>query len=104
MSDMAVAEATRAEGPTASVPVTLAAVFLPAPLPREGRIAFWDPDGGPVDGTPSGDGSTGGGLAGTEEVGEAAADQEAGGAAAGSGGGGDGRPGGPTQLTVVRPH
>lgn len=23
----------------------LAAVFLPAPLPREGRIAFWDPDG-----------------------------------------------------------
>ncbi|MFB7309131.1 DEAD/DEAH box helicase [Streptomyces sp. NPDC056192] len=25
-----------------------AAVFLPAPLPREGRVAFWDPDGGPL--------------------------------------------------------
>ncbi|WP_241196104.1 hypothetical protein, partial [Streptomyces sp. SID10362] len=34
----------------ASVPARLAAVFLPAPLPREGRIAFWDPDGGPVTG------------------------------------------------------
>ncbi|MER6442564.1 SNF2-related protein [Streptomyces sp. NPDC001185] len=31
-----------------AVPVRLAAVFLPAPLPRDGRIAFWDPDGGPV--------------------------------------------------------
>ncbi|GAB2898191.1 DEAD/DEAH box helicase [Streptomyces deserti] len=30
----------------AAVPVRLAAVFLPAPLPREGRIAFWDPEGG----------------------------------------------------------
>ncbi|WEO94431.1 DEAD/DEAH box helicase [Streptomyces sp. FXJ1.172] len=28
------------------VPVRLASVYLPAPLPREGRIAFWDPDGG----------------------------------------------------------
>ncbi len=26
-------------------PVRLAAVFLPAPLPRDGRIAFYDPDG-----------------------------------------------------------
>ncbi|MEU6770908.1 DEAD/DEAH box helicase [Streptomyces sp. NPDC046759] len=26
----------------------LASVYLPAPLPREGRIAFWDPDGGPL--------------------------------------------------------
>ncbi|WP_406426339.1 DEAD/DEAH box helicase [Streptomyces sp. NBC_01589] len=25
-----------------------AAVFVPAPLPREGRVAFWDPDGGPL--------------------------------------------------------
>ncbi|MFI9583067.1 DEAD/DEAH box helicase [Streptomyces sp. NPDC052236] len=24
---------------------TCAAVFVPAPLPREGRVAFWDPDG-----------------------------------------------------------
>ncbi|MGC9539733.1 DEAD/DEAH box helicase [Streptomyces sp. UG1] len=31
-----------------TVPVRLAAVFLPAPLPREGRIAFWDPEGGPL--------------------------------------------------------
>ncbi|MGV9452954.1 SNF2-related protein [Streptomyces sp. NPDC003635] len=31
-----------------SVPVRLAAVFLPAPLPREGRIAFWDPADGPL--------------------------------------------------------
>ncbi|MGP4052555.1 DEAD/DEAH box helicase [Streptomyces sp. 2A115] len=30
------------------VPVRLAAVFLPAALPRDGRIAFWDPDGGPL--------------------------------------------------------
>ncbi|OLZ67570.1 ATP-dependent helicase [Streptomyces sp. IMTB 2501] len=28
------------------IPVRLASVYLPAPLPREGRIAFWDPDGG----------------------------------------------------------
>ncbi|NEB22348.1 hypothetical protein, partial [Streptomyces coelicoflavus] len=90
MSDMAVAEARRAGGPTAAVPVALAAVFLPAPLPREGRIAFWDPDGGPVAGTPAGDGSTGGltgAVGGTEMVGEAeeagaaVAGQEAGGAA-----------------------
>nr|WP_242705997.1 DEAD/DEAH box helicase [Streptomyces sp. KO7888] len=105
---MAVAEAPRDGGPAASVPVALAAVFLPAPLPREGRIAFWDPDGGPVDGALSGDGSTGGptGAVGGAEMagdaGEAVAGQEAGGAAAGSGG--DGRPGGPTELTVVRPH
>ncbi|WP_435615382.1 DEAD/DEAH box helicase [Streptomyces coelicoflavus] len=108
MGDMAVAEAPRDGGPAASVPVALAAVFLPAPLPREGRIAFWDPDGGPVDGALSGDGSTGGptgAVGGAEmagEAGEAVAGQEAGGAAAGSGG--DGRPGGPTELTVVRPH
>ncbi|MGW5427200.1 SNF2-related protein [Streptomyces sp. NPDC004059] len=32
------------------VPVRLASVYLPAPLPREGRIAFWDPEGGSVPG------------------------------------------------------
>ncbi|MDH6606389.1 superfamily II DNA or RNA helicase [Streptomyces sp. SAI-208] len=32
----------------AAVAVRLAAVFLPAPLPREGRIAFWDPEGAPL--------------------------------------------------------
>ncbi|MEW2043908.1 hypothetical protein AB0885_44460, partial [Streptomyces sp. NPDC005534] len=42
-----------AESPAAPLPsVRLAAVFLPAPLPRDGRIAFWDPDGEP---TPVGD-------------------------------------------------
>ncbi|PNG17554.1 ATP-dependent helicase, partial [Streptomyces cahuitamycinicus] len=35
-----------------TVPVRLPAVFLPAPLPREGRIAFWDPEGEPL---PAGD-------------------------------------------------
>ncbi|MFC8372177.1 MULTISPECIES: DEAD/DEAH box helicase [unclassified Streptomyces] len=37
---------TGGEGGT-DVPVRLAAVFLPAPLPREGRVAFYDPEGGP---------------------------------------------------------
>ncbi|MER6163736.1 DEAD/DEAH box helicase [Streptomyces violaceorubidus] len=50
MSDVVMTETGRAEVPTASVPLRLAAVFLPAPLPREGRIAFWDPDGGPIPG------------------------------------------------------
>ncbi|GAA4320401.1 DEAD/DEAH box helicase [Streptomyces venetus] len=50
MGDTAVV-AGRAGAPAASgpaVPVRLPAVFLPAPLPREGRIAFWDPDGEPL--------------------------------------------------------
>ncbi|MFY7571533.1 DEAD/DEAH box helicase [Streptomyces sp. WI04-05B] len=42
MSDMS--EETPATAP-ADVSVRLAAVFLPAPLPREGRVAFWDPEG-----------------------------------------------------------
>ncbi|GGL81330.1 helicase [Streptomyces fumigatiscleroticus] len=36
----------RARDDAPSVSVRLAAVFLPAPLPREGRIALWDPEGG----------------------------------------------------------
>ncbi|MEU2774467.1 DEAD/DEAH box helicase [Streptomyces sp. NPDC007162] len=32
------------------VPVRLAAVYLPADLPRQGRVAFWDPEGGPLPG------------------------------------------------------
>ncbi|MFF8692247.1 DEAD/DEAH box helicase [Streptomyces sp. NPDC015144] len=28
--------------------LSCAAVFLPAPLPRDGSVAFWDPDGGPL--------------------------------------------------------
>ncbi|WP_030178766.1 DEAD/DEAH box helicase [Streptomyces violaceorubidus] len=59
MSDVVVTETGRAEVPTASVPLRLAAVFLPAPLPREGRIAFWDPDGGPVVGQADDDRSAG---------------------------------------------
>ncbi|MFD5763669.1 ATP-dependent helicase, partial [Streptomyces sp. NPDC127044] len=60
-----------------AVPVRLAAVFLPAPVPRQGRVAFWDPDGGPL---PSGD-------------------------AAGSGSPAENTsPAEPTELTVVRPH
>ncbi|WP_367319948.1 SNF2-related protein [Streptomyces sp. HUAS ZL42] len=39
-------------GESVPVPVRLAAVFLPAPLPRDGRIAFWDPEDGPL---PAGD-------------------------------------------------
>ncbi|MBC9729488.1 DEAD/DEAH box helicase [Streptomyces sp. TRM68367] len=47
MSETA-AVAERAGERAARVPVRLAAVFLPAPLPREGRIAFWDPQGEPL--------------------------------------------------------
>jgi superfamily II DNA or RNA helicase len=45
MRDMA-AVAEREQGAGESVSVRLAAVFLPAPLPRDGRFAFWDPAGG----------------------------------------------------------
>ncbi|WP_372450473.1 SNF2-related protein [Streptomyces tagetis] len=41
--------------PASAVPRRLAAVFLPAPLPREGRIAFWDPDGTWDPASPAGD-------------------------------------------------
>ncbi|MCT9088258.1 SNF2-related protein [Streptomyces sp. ASQP_92] len=34
--------------------VSAAAVFLPAGLPREGRVAFWDPDQGPLPQGPPG--------------------------------------------------
>ncbi|MFE0369862.1 DEAD/DEAH box helicase [Streptomyces tendae] len=96
MTDVAVAEAGRAGTPTVSVPVRLAAVFLPAPLPREGRIAFWDADGGPVDAALLGDGSTAG-SPGTD-----AAAEDAGGAVALEAD--HDRSGGPTELTVVRRH
>ncbi|MFJ8938726.1 SNF2-related protein [Streptomyces sp. NPDC102365] len=39
------AEAGPGAVPTAEVSLRLAAVFLPAALPRGGRMAFWDPDG-----------------------------------------------------------
>ncbi|MFD8999787.1 SNF2-related protein [Streptomyces sp. NPDC059582] len=62
MSDMAVAaeragELAAPEGPvgaSADVPLRLAAVFLPAPLPRDGRVAFWDPADGPLPVDPAG--------------------------------------------------
>ncbi|MFF0669116.1 SNF2-related protein [Streptomyces tendae] len=101
MADVAVTEAGRAGAPTASVPVRLAAVFLPAPLPREGRIAFWDADGGPVDAALLGDGSTDV-SPGTDAAAEDAAAEDAGGAVAGEADGD--RSGGPTELTVVRRH
>ncbi|MPY63006.1 DEAD/DEAH box helicase [Streptomyces spongiae] len=83
MRDGAVATAEGAVTPGADdapdarvVSARLAAVFLPAPLPRQGRVAFWDPEGEPV---PSSAGDSGGG-AGSEP---SAPDAE---------------------LTVVRPH
>src|SRR5689334_18885490 len=45
MSDTATAVAERTTRPLST---RLAAVFLPAPLPREGRMAFWDPEDGPL--------------------------------------------------------
>ncbi|MYQ44319.1 ATP-dependent helicase [Streptomyces sp. SID4985] len=38
------------------IPAYLATLYLPAPLPREGRIALWSPDGTPL---PEPDGSSG---------------------------------------------
>ncbi|MFD5054208.1 DEAD/DEAH box helicase [Streptomyces tendae] len=101
MADVAVTEAGRAGAPTASVPVRLAAVFLPAPLPREGRIAFWDADGGPVDAALLGGGSTDV-SPGTDASAEDAGAEDAGGAVAREADGD--RSGGPTELTVVRRH
>ncbi|MEU3984291.1 DEAD/DEAH box helicase [Streptomyces sp. NPDC026672] len=37
------------------VPARLAAVYLPARLPRDGRFAFWDPAGGPLPAAADGD-------------------------------------------------
>ncbi|MGW3937062.1 SNF2-related protein [Streptomyces phaeochromogenes] len=42
---MSVAQTRAAVGTEPEVSVRLAAVFLPAALPRDGRIAFWDPAG-----------------------------------------------------------
>ncbi|MFF7896025.1 DEAD/DEAH box helicase [Streptomyces sp. NPDC007907] len=49
-----------------TVPVRLPAVFLPAPLPREGRIAFWDPEGEPLPARGGGGAESGGDAADTE--------------------------------------
>jgi superfamily II DNA or RNA helicase len=52
MSDTATAKAAGhpAAGEAQPSGARLAAVFLPAPLPRDGRIALWNPDGVPDDG------------------------------------------------------
>ncbi|MFD3312261.1 SNF2-related protein [Streptomyces sp. NPDC058694] len=42
---MSVAQTRAVVGTEPEVSVRLAAVFLPAALPRDGRIAFWDPEG-----------------------------------------------------------
>ncbi|CAM5499107.1 DEAD/DEAH box helicase OS=Streptomyces tendae OX=1932 GN=GUR47_00245 PE=4 SV=1 [Streptomyces tendae] len=92
------------------LPPRLAAVFLPAPLPRDGRIAFWDPDGGPltglvpeggadgraVDAVSAGDPPAGGSPAAGTDAGANAGD--------GAGSGSGSRHTGVTELTVVRPH
>ncbi|MET8610085.1 DEAD/DEAH box helicase [Streptomyces misionensis] len=44
------AVAERTEG-SRDIPAHLACVYLPAPLPREGRLAFWDPAGDPLPAT-----------------------------------------------------
>ncbi|MEU1096107.1 ATP-dependent helicase, partial [Streptomyces sp. NPDC005877] len=44
----------RTPPPTARPGVSAAAVFLPAGLPREGKVAFWDPAGGPLPGEEGG--------------------------------------------------
>ncbi|MEU1019959.1 DEAD/DEAH box helicase [Streptomyces sp. NPDC005898] len=48
----------------ASLVRTCAAVFLPAEAPREGRVAFWRPDGGELPGGGEGDGGLGAGASG----------------------------------------
>ncbi|MEU3729693.1 SNF2-related protein [Streptomyces sp. NPDC033538] len=94
-------ETRRSEGLVPSVPVRLAAVFLPAPLPRDGRIAFWDPGDGSVTAVFPGEGSAvvgppGSGTAPAASSGSASAAVEA---------LGDGAwPAGITELTVVRRH
>ncbi|MGW3916018.1 SNF2-related protein [Streptomyces sp. NPDC005070] len=65
----------------------LAAVFLPAPLPREGRVAFWDPQGEPPPAEDDGDGPRPGDHPGgaTAPGTQSSAPEH-------------------TELTVVRPH
>ncbi|MFK4105414.1 DEAD/DEAH box helicase [Streptomyces sp. NPDC019531] len=59
MSDRAMVAERGREQQGATVPARLAAVFLPEPLPREGRIAFWDPEGAPL---PTADSESGAAL------------------------------------------
>ncbi|MEU9517704.1 SNF2-related protein [Streptomyces sp. NPDC048224] len=90
------------------LPPRLAAVFLPAPLPREGRVAFWDPDGGPLTGLVPEGGADGRPVdvasAGDRPAGDSAGAGAGAGAGEGLGIGSGARPAGATELTVVRPH
>ncbi|MFF1958492.1 DEAD/DEAH box helicase [Streptomyces sp. NPDC058220] len=95
--------ARAATGRLAPAPATAglarcAAVFLPAGLPREGRVAFWDPEGELFAGA-AGE-STAGERGETDPAGHAEEPGVAGPDAAGLGVGGLGR----GELTVVRRH
>ncbi|MFH9663189.1 SNF2-related protein [Streptomyces sp. NPDC017248] len=46
------ADGTRETGTGHPAWARLACVYLPAPLPRQGRVAFWDPDDGPLPAEP----------------------------------------------------
>ncbi|MFD4259224.1 SNF2-related protein [Streptomyces sp. NPDC058534] len=108
MGDMAVAdtsvsgragerrETSGRQGPAPSVPLRLAAVFLPAPLPRDARIAFWDPG-------QRQDGDTFSAYASTPDEGSAAGPPSDGTAPEPHAADGT-RPAGLTELTVVRRH
>lgn len=99
MNDEAVRTAHGA-GPTAApgapevsggarVSARLAAVFLPAPVPRQGRVAFWDPEGGAVDPAREAEPSDVTGITGVTEV---------------TGGADAPRASRASGLTVVRPY
>ncbi|MFI5816320.1 SNF2-related protein [Streptomyces sp. NPDC051643] len=86
-----------------AVPVRLAAVFLPAPLPRDGRIAFWDPDGGPLPDRERGPLPTlDGGPPPTPDKGTPAYPDKGSRPSAADAASGPSHD--PTRLTVVRPH
>ncbi|MFJ6560290.1 DEAD/DEAH box helicase [Streptomyces sp. NPDC091412] len=95
MSDMAVGATDSATHPV-SVSPRLAAVFLPASLPRDSRIAFWDPSGDVWAGRDPADGNG------------RAADARSEGAVQGATSTPGPHPGGggpePAELTVVRRH
>ncbi|MEU1038853.1 DEAD/DEAH box helicase [Streptomyces sp. NPDC005551] len=87
-----------ATGGGPAVSVRLAAVFLPAPLPRQGRIAFWDPD--PEDAYRSSTGHRPEG-AGSSPAGRGSGPPGPGGESADESGA---EPGERIELTVVRRH
>ncbi|MFC5853317.1 DEAD/DEAH box helicase [Streptomyces chlorus] len=56
------ARAAIADAAAAEIPAGLAAVFLPSALPRDGRIAFYDPGSGPAEAAPEPAGPGGPGV------------------------------------------